>query len=264
MHQHAYPTFNEGNLDHTLQLRYHFNLLNVFCDDHDSDSDESPPTEPGRSACQDATDIDFIFLQLKDRLSKDVLDHLQRHDADFWYKYRSWFSGANVCLAALVLRWHDLHSPPGTIKNFQDVIMADVVRVRRFTPECAEEERHSCGLDSGSRPYFNSNEKWAMNQGAIEHNMCSNLNPELSNLQKIMQSDAAYAKPHGGNPIPRWLVDINEKQLLDANAFELCCCGKKATDSVAAYRDEAELNCRPSKSCFSDFPLTSLRRPTRT
>jgi hypothetical protein len=180
LQQHAYPACNEGDLDHTRQLRYQFNLLNVFCDDHESDLDESSPTEPGRSACQDAADIDFIYLQLKDRLTQDVLNHLQRHDADFWYKYRSWFSGSNVCLDALVLRWHDVHSPPGMVKSIQDVVKADIVRVRRITPECPEEVRHLCGLDDWSRPYLNVAEEMTINQGACEYNMYYNLNPQLS------------------------------------------------------------------------------------
>lgn len=141
------------------------------------------------------------------------------------------------------------------VKNLQDVVKTDIVRVRRFTPESPEEERHLCGLDDWSRPYLNAEEEMQINQGACEYNMYYNLNLQSSKVQTDLLDDARYAKPKGGNPVPKWLAGIDEDQLLDANAFDQYCYGKQAMNHTAAYRNEAELNYHPSKSCFSEFPL---------
>jgi hypothetical protein len=257
MQQHANPTFNDGDLDKALEDRHDFNYNFAIYDDSGFEDDGEHATMPGRCAFPDAADMTYIFQKLRDRLPLAVLDHLSRHDEEYWYKYRRFNSGSNVCLDALVLRWHELNSPPGAIKALQDILDIEIARVKRFTPACQKEERHQ-GLTAWSRPYLTDEEEEAINHGICEYNMYSTQYPVLSKVQKQLQVNPENAKLPGYNPVPNWLDSINEEELLNPNDFEPCCCGDQASEFVTAYRNEVELNYDPARSFLSEFPLLFL------
>jgi len=256
MEQHGNPTFNDGDLWSAVDALHQVNHDNVYRDDGSSVPMDFPASMPGRSVIGDAEDINFMYNTLLSRLSQEVIAHFAQQHPDVWYRSRCWQSGSNSCREALILLWHMVTATPDAIKNVDDVLAIDEARVKRLTPACPEDERHLCGPDSWHRPYLNYEEEKAVNRGIAEYNQYGTWYPELSELLQQLQASPNHIKLAVHNPVPKWLYDMNEEEMLDPNAFDPCCCGEAAAESITAYRNEIEVNYDPAKSYFSHFPLT--------
>jgi hypothetical protein len=250
--QHGELVFNDGNPNRPFFLRDYFNNKDPIYDDHISEAISGHPTNPGRSVIQDVRDIDFMFNTLEHRLPATFYDQVAHHTQTYWYRYRCWISGANICRDALVLYWHNLHSPVGGNLSIQDVMDFDKGRVKRHRRACPLEMRHHCEPKSPYRAYLTDEEELIINAGCVDYSLLFRHEGVQCELLKQLEMSPDNIKLPGQNPIPAWLDGMTEEEQIDPNAFDICDCGVKAFECTFAYRNETEPGYDPTTSHHLD------------
>jgi hypothetical protein len=98
-----------------------------------------------------------------------------------------------------------------------------------------------------------------INEGCIDYNYRNaDVEYEPSIIHKATQKNSENTRSESYSRVPNWIYDIDQKSLLDPNAFHGCECGQLVVTALSSYRDEKEHNYKAIKGFESLFPIGVL------
>jgi hypothetical protein len=256
------PTFSDGDLYATCCARYNYNVyLNPVYSEHGtSETCTGLPTMPGRSTRQDARDIDFLYHAVEADFTPVQRKYfVEGPKAEYLYRKRDWETHLNNCMEELTKAWYAKNFPD--IKTLQDIKEMHKHRTARRTEQCRMIDRGYLGPYHEQRAYLTVNEEMQLNDGSGDYSWYEP-SPGAPDRNEWNAKLDLHAKQLGAkrvlNPVLGWLNAVEQTTLLDANAFEACCCGATAMVVIDSYRAEAEQHYYPDLSPHRDFPILVL------
>ncbi|KAJ4317424.1 hypothetical protein N0V94_004956 [Neodidymelliopsis sp. IMI 364377] len=257
-----YPAFFEGPLDSVRVSKRFAGLQGVFYvtdqqqPSYTLDEDSECGWSDDRSVAGDKLDIDWMLYLSSKTFPDELMQQLiaAPHPDASLARYEQ--SGLNIMGEYVELQWHIYNNPEGSFGSLNQVCAFQKARAQRHRPACPQDLRWSCDPNSNSRPYLTGKEMVIINEGVCDY--IAECDGELSDFIAYLRKSSDHMKAEATNPVPHWVDQIDQNDLLDPHDFAPYACGGKAMEELLLYREESEPGYPTQESSTSFFEPSFL------